>query len=966
MRSWVERLCLAVSVLVAGSLWTMQPALAAGTGEFEEIANFGANPGALKMFRYVPPDMPDNAPMVFYLHGCQQCVQCMDIGQASVRNMTGWEEIADELKIYVVFPEQQRANNDMRCFNWAGEYGVPTNLFRGEGENQSFIEMVDRMTSDFSIDESRVFITGFSGGGAQTALMLATWPDVFAGGAIFAGVPFYCTTVFAEVSGCLSPGRGRNPDEWGNLVREAYPEFNGPYPRVAIWQGSMDMTVAIMNSTELMEQWTNAHGIDMDADVEDQPPGRVRRQYQDGAGRTLVEVNEVTGRGHAYFNDPANNCGAPGGSFFESAGFCAARETAEFFGLMGGGVVDPVDEFPPNVELLTPIEGARLQGQVTIEATATDLESGIASVRFAIDGRDQTTLDEPPYTFAWNTEAETDGPHTIEATATDDAGNSAEASRSVVVANLVADVEPPEIAFAAPGHGDTVSGRVQILAPATDDFSVAKVEFFVDGTKIDEKTAPPYETSWDTTTANEGAHTLGARAYDTSDNEGDAPEITITVKQPEDSVAPEVEFLVPTDGGVVNGTVTVTVRATSPTEVDSVMVFVDGGHDPLSTDYHAPYEFYWATTSETLGPHTLTARAASGPAMTELTISVEVLDPGVEIDAGPDIGMGSADGGISSVSTPDGEIDPTELQPGQPTRVHAGKDYWGCSVSGPAPSGHPSGWWAVLAATLVLGLGRGRVRRPLLVIAVAGLVITTFGCEGKDIIYYQYPETGVPMNPSNEDPHAQQQVDSSMGLSSQDSGIVPEDPCEVDPTACIETAAQLHAFFDGKTYLMVGDNIPSHPLGFDERLQNGATTQCLSKIQLQMSGVQWTVTTQSGTLRDAPNQGDIGDCDHDAPGPHYEFTSTSVTFENLAPGVSCVDLHLSYSGFRQEGRATLTEGGEILLIDLFFADAAPDIWCADAEVGNPPTEFKGQPFSGDVTQVYVLVDPDDPNHDERL
>ena len=50
--------------------------------------------------------------------------------------------------------------------------------------------MVDKIKADFSVDSSRVFVTRFSGGGAQTALMMATWPDVFAAGATVAGIPY--------------------------------------------------------------------------------------------------------------------------------------------------------------------------------------------------------------------------------------------------------------------------------------------------------------------------------------------------------------------------------------------------------------------------------------------------------------------------------------------------------------------------------------------------------------------------------------------------------------------------------------------------------------------------------------------------------------------------------------------------------------------------------------------------------
>jgi poly(hydroxyalkanoate) depolymerase family esterase len=50
--------------------------------------------------------------------------------------------------------------------------------------------MVAKMVSDHAIDPARVFVTGLSAGGAMTSVMLATYPDVFAGGAIIAGLPY--------------------------------------------------------------------------------------------------------------------------------------------------------------------------------------------------------------------------------------------------------------------------------------------------------------------------------------------------------------------------------------------------------------------------------------------------------------------------------------------------------------------------------------------------------------------------------------------------------------------------------------------------------------------------------------------------------------------------------------------------------------------------------------------------------
>ncbi len=290
----------------------------------QEVTGFGTNPGALKMYRYVPAAMPPKAPLVVAMHGCTQ-------GAADFQP-TGWSALAETRKFYVVYPEQTTGNNQLRCFNWAGEYGDPTNLKRGEGENLSIKQMVDKMKADYSIDPARVFVVGFSAGGAESALMLATWPDVFAAGAVIAGVPFDCGRSVNEATSCMSPGKDLSPADWAAKVKAAYPAFTGPYPRVSIWGGSNDFTVRPLNRSELVDQWTGVHGIDLVADETQTLGAHTRKAYKDNAGTTLVEVYELAGMGHGVPVDVMSGCGATGGFAFDVK-LCAAGRVTDFFGI---------------------------------------------------------------------------------------------------------------------------------------------------------------------------------------------------------------------------------------------------------------------------------------------------------------------------------------------------------------------------------------------------------------------------------------------------------------------------------------------------------------------------------------------------------------------------------------------------------------------------------------------------------
>ncbi|MCH8092853.1 MAG: S8 family serine peptidase, partial [Proteobacteria bacterium] len=73
---------------------------------------------------------------------------------------------------------------------------------------------------------------------------------------------------------------------------------------------------------------------------------------------------------------------------------------------------------------------------------------------------------------------------------------------------------PPTVSITGPGAGDAVSGMVAITADASDDGSVAQVEFFVDGSSIFIDTASPWSADWDSTSVANASHTITATAKD--------------------------------------------------------------------------------------------------------------------------------------------------------------------------------------------------------------------------------------------------------------------------------------------------------------------------------------------------------------------------------------------------------------------------------------------------------------------
>ncbi|MBK3533240.1 PHB depolymerase family esterase [Streptomyces sp. MBT67] len=301
----------------------------------ERVTSFGANPGGLNMYVYRPAALPANAPMVVALHGCTQSAQVYS-------DNAGLNTFADRHGFLVVYAETTTANNANKCFNWF----QPGDTRRGQGEAASIRQMVAHAATAYGADTDRVQVTGLSAGGAMTSVMLAAYPDVFAAGAVVAGIPYGCGTDVVSAFGCMSPGVDRTPAAWAQAVRDAHPGFAGPWPRVAIWHGDNDATVAPRNADELRDQWTAVHGLGQTPDRTSTigPNSTRRSEYlaADG-GASAVEVNRVPGIGHGTPVDPgsgAEQCGATGTQHFIDS-ICSGYWITRFFGLDGTTTPEP-------------------------------------------------------------------------------------------------------------------------------------------------------------------------------------------------------------------------------------------------------------------------------------------------------------------------------------------------------------------------------------------------------------------------------------------------------------------------------------------------------------------------------------------------------------------------------------------------------------------------------------------------
>jgi feruloyl esterase len=285
-----------------------------------ELTGFGSNPGALRMFTYVPKKLPRSPALVVVLHGCTQSAASYDLG-------AGWSTLAERYGFVLLLPEQTQANNPKTCFNWF----LPGDTKRGRGEALSIRQMIEKTIGAHGVDRGRVFITGLSAGGAMAAAMLAAYPEVFAAGAIIAGLPYGTASNVQEAFESMFQGKSHIAKVWGDKVRHAS-SHRGPWPRVSIWHGDADATVKPINAESLIRQWTDVHGIDA-APVQDKVDGYPRKVWRRN-GVEVVESYTISGMAHGTPLAIAAH-GGEAGPFLLEVGISSSYHIARFFGLTG-------------------------------------------------------------------------------------------------------------------------------------------------------------------------------------------------------------------------------------------------------------------------------------------------------------------------------------------------------------------------------------------------------------------------------------------------------------------------------------------------------------------------------------------------------------------------------------------------------------------------------------------------------
>ncbi|WP_245628046.1 extracellular catalytic domain type 1 short-chain-length polyhydroxyalkanoate depolymerase [Shouchella shacheensis] len=340
-----------------------------------------------KAYQLYSPEAASNTgekPLVVMLHGCTQDASQFAAG-------TEMNTVADQEGFLVLYPEQSTRADITRCWNWFDS----AHQSRGSGEPAVLAGMVQKIIEEEDVDEDRVYVTGLSAGGAMSAILGATYPDVFTAIGVGSGLEYKAATTQLEGLNAMSNG-GPDPVRQGRLAYEAMGEHARVVPTI-VFHGTNDSTVDVVNGHQVLTQWAKTNDLALDgrdndrindtADevVEGQVPGGrsfTEEMYYDEGNQLGMKKVLVDGMGHAWSG------GSVQGSYTDPQGPNASEKMWAFFKNFSRneGSSPPPEPVPEEPFLRAEPAGGTFTEPVSVTLTAS--EGSV--IHYTVDGNEPT------------------------------------------------------------------------------------------------------------------------------------------------------------------------------------------------------------------------------------------------------------------------------------------------------------------------------------------------------------------------------------------------------------------------------------------------------------------------------------------------------------------------------------------------------------------------------------------------
>ena len=257
-------------------------------------------PQGSRAYRLFVPAVPladGRGGLVVMLHGCTQTPESFATG-------TRMNARAGALGLHVLWPEQPRNANRMRCWNWF----EPDHHTPGAGETGILTSMVRKIAQEYGISRNRVYVAGMSAGGAMAEVLIAANPALFAAAGIHSGVPAGLASSVPDAMALM---------QQGPVAEAATSALDAPGsgPRRIVFHGDADTTVHPGNGAAI------AASLGLGRVAEGTTNGRDWTRRTGPRGEYWL----LHGGGHAWSG------GDPAGTHTDAAGPDASAEMLRFF-----------------------------------------------------------------------------------------------------------------------------------------------------------------------------------------------------------------------------------------------------------------------------------------------------------------------------------------------------------------------------------------------------------------------------------------------------------------------------------------------------------------------------------------------------------------------------------------------------------------------------------------------------------
>jgi hypothetical protein len=275
----------------------------------------------------------------------------------------------------------------------------------------------------------------------------------------------------------------------------------------------------------------------------------------------------------------------------------------------------------PTVTITSPSNGETIRGVITITGTASDPDGIIKVVAISFDYEQETYIADgtTDWSYILDTTKIPNGEYAIEAKSYD---GELLSNPYTIEVNIENKDQIPTIKITHPKDGSTKSGKINITGTATFHTGTIKtVQIKIDnGIWNIANGETNWTFSWDTTTINDGKHTISARSYD-----GEKYSNIISIKIIIDNIIddeneiPIIKFTHPLTGDNISGIKNIYGSSTdSDGIVQYVQIKIDTGPWKNVNGTNL-WSYIWDTTNETNGEHIIYARSYDGQNYSTLT-----------------------------------------------------------------------------------------------------------------------------------------------------------------------------------------------------------------------------------------------------------------------------------------------------------------------------------------------------------